>query len=400
MNWVKIFFLLKSTVWEVCCRKKLFCGITVILIISFLIVDYSLILFGSVFARKGITSRIVRGDSEYIYFLNLEKYKMMEGGTSDRLDQLLKDIEKVEGVEIYGTYWDGENLLLENESEYPAVSISETLIDLCEIGKIDSHMLERQKDTGYMGVIAGYELGKIYPVGTVFTDYYTENKCIVTYTLPKNSRWLDEDVKNGIYIDLDRHFLVGTQFYLSESTIFIGNGINNFCYRISSDADGEKIKEQVKNCAEKLDIDIYNIQSLREKVECGWLELQDAQEELYLSVFLMLCAVLAMLTASMITIYIRKKDIGVLYANGYSKLDVINMYIIENVCKVMIGFMTALAFWNIEQYTIFEKNISVMWILVPWSFLAAMILILLGSIVPFFQIRRLQPVDLIGKHTI
>ncbi len=390
------FYLLKSTFREICCRKKLFCWITTILIISFLIIDYSLIIFGSVFARGRVTDRIVNGNSELIYFLNLDKYKMMTGDISDRLLELLNDIGKIEGVEIYGTYWDNSEFFIDG-NEYPVVSVSETLLHLCDLEEVSADMLVQQEDTGYIGVIAGYELGKQYPVGTVVTDDNTEGTYIVTHVLPKRSRWIDTDIKNGLYIDFDRQFLMGTQSWLKENTIFIGNGLNNFCYQISPEADEEEIKSQIELYAQQLNVDIYSIRSLKENIEYGWTELREGREELYLSVFLMFSAVLAMLTASMITIYVRKKDIGVLYANGYSKSNIMYMYIIENGLKVVIAFVVALTYWSIQQYTVFERKISIMWILTPWSAVIAVLLVILGSIVPLLQIRGLQPAELVGK---
>ena len=391
--------LLRSTFREICCRKRLFCGITIILIISFLVIDYSLIVFGSVFAREKVVRKIVKNDTETIYFLNLEKYKLLLGDTSDKLVALLNRIGEVPDVDCYGTYWDGETFIIEGK-EYAAVVVSEGLADLCNVEGLTENMLKHQEGTDYTGVVLGYEIGKQYPEGAVIQDSDNGKSYIVTKVLPRGSRWLDTDIRNGIYIDLDSQVLIGADNYFADNTIFVGNGLNNFCYRISRQADADKVKGQVMKCADESGIEIYSIHNLNEKIRWGWKELGEGREELYLSVFLLFSATLAMLVASLITIFVRKKDIGVLYVNGYSKKDIMLMYIMENIIKVMVAFCVAGAYWSRQQYTIFGWSVSIMGILLPWSLLVAVLLILLGSVIPLFQIRKLQPVDLIGKNSI
>ena len=391
--------LLESTFREICCRKKMFCGITIILVISFLVIDYSLIVFGSVFVRGKVVSKIVKNDTETVYFLNLEKYKLLSGDTPDRLVALLNNIGEIQGIDSYGTYWNGESFYIDDK-EYSAVVVSESLLDLCKIDGLTENMLKRQEATEYIGIILGYEVGKQYPEGTVIKSSDSMNNYIVTKVLPKGSKWLDTDIRNGIYIDLDCQVLVGTENFFSDNTIFVGNGLNNFCYRVSEQANADKVKKQVMKCADDLGIEIYSIHNLDEKVDWGWKELGDGQEELYLSVFLMFTATLAMLVASLITIFVRKRDIGVLYVNGYSKQNIMFMYVIENIIKVMVAFGVAGAYWSVQQYTIFGWSVSIMWLLIPWSLLVSMLLILLGSIIPLLQIRKMQPVELIGKNSI
>lgn len=391
--------LLESTFREICCRKKMFCGITIILVISFLVIDYSLIVFGSVFVRGKVVSKIVKNDTETVYFLNLEKYKLLSGDTPDRLVALLNNIGEIQGIDSYGTYWNGESFYIDDK-EYSAVVVSESLLDLCKIDGLTENMLKRQEATEYIGIILGYEVGKQYPEGTVIKSSDNMNNYIVTKVLPKGSKWLDTDIRNGIYIDLDCQVLVGTENFFSDNTIFVGNGLNNFCYRVSEQANADKVKKQVMKCADDLGIEIYSIHNLDEKVDWGWKELGDGQEELYLSVFLMFTATLAMLVASLITIFVRKRDIGVLYVNGYSKQNIMFMYVIENIIKVMVAFGVAGAYWSVQQYTIFGWSVSIMWLLIPWSLLVSMLLILLGSIIPLLQIRKMQPVELIGKNSI
>lgn len=391
--------LLESTFREICCRKKMFCGITIILVISFLVIDYSLIVFGSVFVRGKVVSKIVKNDTETVYFLNLEKYKLLSGDTPDRLVALLNNIGEIQGIDSYGTYWNGESFYIDDK-EYSAVVVSESLLDLCKIDGLTENMLKRQEATEYIGIILGYEVGKQYPEGTVIKSSDSMNNYIVTKVLPKGSKWLDTDIRNGIYIDLDCQVLVGAENFFSDNTIFVGNGLNNFCYRVSEQANADKVKKQVMKCADDLGIEIYSIHNLDEKVDWGWKELGDGQEELYLSVFLIFTATLAMLVASLITIFVRKKDIGVLYVNGYSKENIMFMYVIENIIKVMVAFGVAGAYWSVQQYTIFGWSVSIMWLLIPWSLLVSMLLILLGSIIPLLQIRKMQPVELIGKNSI
>lgn len=386
--------LLKSTFREILSRKRLFVCITVILIISFIIIDYSLIILGSVVARETVVRNLTNGDSDRVYFLNLDKYTLLLGDTSERLVELLNRIEQMEKVECAGTYYDNENFSV-NDQEMFILVVSESLSDLCNVESTEGEKLDLSDTDGYPAIAAGYNLGKDYPVGTLVTDDYSGVTYIVKQVLKKNSRWLDESVKNGVYVDLDNQFLLGMENILKGDNIFIGNGLNNFCYRISAETDGEEIKKQVEECAESLNIEIYSIHSLTEQAQWGYRNLNEMKQELYLSVFLFFTAILAMLTASMITINIRKKDIGILYANGYSGKDVMIMYILENGIKIVIAFLVASAYWSIQQYHIFGWNTSIMWILIPWSVIAALLMLGAGSIVPLLQIKKQRPVELI-----
>lgn len=369
------------------------------IIISFIIIDYALITYACEFAKEKVANSIIREDTEDVFYLNLEQYKILSADTADNMIQLLNQIGSIEGMLGAGIYWEDSIVCAESEY-YPVVVISENLCDLCNVEGLTTELFKQQKGTNYIGIVAGYELGKQYPVGTIFSDENSEYTYIVTKVLPKNSKWIDSDMENGLYYNLDNHFLVGAKKYFNESTLYLMNGLNNFCYYISNDADEKNIKEQVERCADNLDINIYSIHSLKQLAQWNQEVLGLGDDELRLSVFLMFSAIFAMLTASLITIYVRKKDIGILYTNGYSKKDIMYMYCIENTLKIIIAFATALGYWSVQQYHYFAWSISIIRFLIPWSVCVAVLFVLFGSLVPILQILKLQPVDLIEKSSI
>ncbi len=369
------------------------------MIISFVVIDYALITYGCEFMKGKVAKSIIRGNTEDVFYLNLQQYKILSADIADNMIQLLDQIESIDGVIGSGIYWE-DSIVCTDTEEYPVVVISESLCGLCNIEGLTTELFQRQEETDYIGIVAGYELGKRYPVGTIISDENSNYTYIVTKVLPRNSKWIDSDMENGLYYDLDNHFLVGAQKYFDESTLYLMNGLINFCYHISSDADEQKIKEQVQNCAESLDVNVYSIHSLKQLAQWDQEVLGIGDEELRLSLFLLFSAMFAMLIGSLITIYIRKKDIGILYTNGYSKRDIMYMYCIENTLKIVIAFVIALGYWSVQQYNYFGWSISIIWILIPWSVCVAVLLVFWGSLVPILQIQKLQPVDLIGKSSI
>ncbi len=386
--------LMINTYMQIMIRKMLFIEVTLIMIISFLVIDYSLLIFGSSYLREIIMESVVDDNADNIHFLNTDKYKIFDADTINAFKDLLSDITTKEGVKYAGTYV--KDIGVFHGIERNVLFISNDLLGMCNIKNIDAKLPSMISKEDYPAILVGYELKNEFPLGTLVHDEFSNMTYIVADVLKEGSKWLDDDISYGMYIDLDNCIVKSLDAHLDTDDYLIANGCHNICFQTGSRDEAESVKNEVMDCSEKRGLEIYSIYSLKEKLQWSRNELNSEKEELILSIVLFVVAVLAMLISSLITIHIRKKDIGILYANGYSTREISIMYVLENVAKIIVAYIVASSYWSVNQYQIYDWNVSIMWALLPVSGIIAGLLIVLSSLLPFITIHKLNPVELIG----
>ncbi len=386
--------LIRNTWLQITMRKKLFLAITVVVTLAFLVIDYSLLIYGGAYIREYFVTKEVVYRADDIYFLNLEKYKVFYPETVEQFVVLKDELSEMEGVFCSGLYY--EETMMVQGNEQMALLTSDSLMKMCKVMNQNGNTPTFGTQRDYPSVIVGYNLAGQYPVGSLIVDEMSGETYQVSDILQKGSKWLDDDITFGMYYNLDNYVIKSLDTVISQDAGMLVMGNNTFCFQVDELTSGENVKQQVMDVAEKIGLEIYSIRSLLEKMQWSRRELHSDKDEIILSTVLFFTAILTMVVSSLITIYIRRRDIGIMYANGYSKREVSFMYVIETIIKIVIAFVMASAYWSINQYSIYDWRISVMPYLLAASGIIAVLLIFVSSYIPFIMIRQLKPVELIG----
>ena len=98
-------------------------------------------------------------------------------------------------------------------------------------------------------------------------------------------------------------------------------------------------------------------------------------------------------------IYGRKKEIGLLKAIGASNFEIYILFVSESLVVAFFAGMLGSAFGYglsfIIAYSIFGYGIGVAWIMVPLSIAFALLISIVGSIVPMENLVKLLPAEVL-----
>lgn len=392
---MKLHYLLKSTLNQIQCRKGIFFLSTLLICTAFLVIGYQSIIVGSVYYQKNTVKDIVAERIENVYFINLLKYKQPTSEDASNLIRLMHDLSQIKGIKKAGLYTnegfpDGIGLPKD-------IMISEDLISLCNLTDIYGNPITFSNEGSKKSVAVGYNLRDKYPLGYEFHDEAYGYDYIVTQIMEPGSRWLTRyDSFNELFISLDTVIAVEATPFLKADPFLTGGIASTFCYIVDQQADREQVEQNVKDLASSYDINIYSCVNIPERLKLNQKDLFEDSAIFYLAFGILALAIIAVVVSSMINIFLRKKSIGILYANGYTKKDMKSIFILENVIKIVISFLFAYGFWTINEKNINCADISIIQMMLPQLITGTVLLIVISSIFPLWQLRHLYPATLIG----
>lgn len=393
--------LLQSTFLLIYSRKKAFFVTLLLLVVSFLVVDYALMLLVPVCGSKAMLSQTLSRHSGDIYCLNMWKYFFPGYDAQEDIYSLLQDIQNLEQVEGAGVYFytNTEGIAAEDSD---LLVISPELLPMTRLKDMTGSWIDLSPQEGSHPAAVGYALRDRYPVGSVIHDIQQETDYVVKYILEKDCRFLVEDIGSGLCVSLDERIVVGASAYLEEYMYALDYGLsqNSLCFFVSPGADIAKIEPQIYRCAETYGLDIYNIKSFSEKAHMSFGDIWQNKELFVMPLLLLIMAVVATVVSSMMEIYTRKRTIGILYAAGYFKRDIKRMYVMENAIKLGIAFSVAIAYWSTQRDFFAQDSAGFVLRQVFFvSLLIALVMLAVGSIFPLRLLDKLPVAQIVMEES-
>lgn len=382
---------MKNLIWYAICqlyKRKYMSVLTMsMLLFSFIILEYSGINYVSFRYSEWKTRSVVQYEYEDIYNINLFKYAFAGGEDIGKLIEFYDSLEYVEGLEGYGIY--SVNI---GES-VNVLYLSGSLAGMCGISL-------------YKGDIAGTafvgkNISSEFPDGSEYYDEMTGVSFTVSGTIDRGSRFISDDYfgGDGYFLELDDYIVVDYDALLAEDESFILNGINNFYIIVPEGADKNNILREIRGLSEKAGIDIYGINSMEYLFEqLSEKAVSDAEERYLMPLVLLVCACMAMMVATMISVRINRRDAGIMLANGMTRRDITVIYIVENVVKVLPAFLISILFWYKRADDYLEHAREIFGYLIPLYLLTAIIVAGISSMTSVIYFRRKMPCELIGEE--
>lgn len=387
---------MKNLMWYGICQlyKKKFISIMTIamLALSFIILEYAGIQYFSFRYSEIMADSVLEYDSEDIYNINVSKYAFAAEEEIKQLTDFYKAFCNIEGMECYGMYfeWAGSD----DEAKY--MYISDTLAQMCGVylgSKVDS----ASDGFGYAAV--GKNVSGTHTIGSEVSDPNTMEDYRIETELDAGSQFISDSYIQtaGRIVSLDDYIVMDFEYLIERQPVFILNALNNFYFVVSSDADYEAVCAEIEELAIEYNIDIYGINSMKVLFENSARKAAYEAGERYLMPFVMLiCSLLAMSIATLISMRTNRRDMGIMLANGMTRMDITVIYIFENILKILVSYVLSLVFWKVNA--IFEVlNFELQRIILLMFLFVAVVVAAISSITPMLYMKNKIPCQLIGE---
>jgi ABC-type antimicrobial peptide transport system permease subunit len=255
-------------------------------------------------------------------------------------------------------------------------------------------------------------LRNVIPVGTVLSSYKRikvnnrfqkeKIKFKVIGILKKDSKWLEDiniEVMNSV-IDLDNKF-VAIQPYNSEDnmgrclcTLKGDNAKKIFNKDVMKSARDNKLLVKANTVKEEVSNTIKS-------------DIKELKVYIVFAVFIILVSILAISSISTVSLLLRKRDYGIMYANGMSMQDVRKIVITENIVKILVSFILSQLYILYDLFMNYSgrNEIGLSNLLYIQSKVTvyqmigiASIVLIISVIVPLYMINRLKITEMIGAN--
>lgn len=355
---------------------------TMMITLSFIVITYSGITYLQFRGNEWKAREVVEGDFKNIYHINLINYLVAGGNELYLLNELYQWMQKQPELKWCGFYYYYE--------EDKILYVSGQILDMCGIDA---------KKTEVKSAWVGYNRQVDIPVGSKFKDEGSEFE--VVSCLDKNSRFIGHSYTIGLadLISLDDYVIVDLDVVIEENPSTIGNGIvNNLYYEVETGSDAKLFEKKLREKSDELGLDIYGINNLKSIFKENVRDAMDKAGERYLMpLVLALCACVALCVCSMQSYQINRHDSSVMLSCGMTRRDISDIYMCENLIKILSGYSLSLMYW-VRKNREMKQEMFITSMYDTWlEYLRYMILICFGlcfvfmvlcSIPVIFKIRK------------
>lgn len=320
------------------------------------------------------------------------------GGNGSRLKQLLK---------IQNTYGNPHQGYGEDQLECLYIQynlIGAFRFDLLEGVKPEELSFGKNEIALYLG-----NHFKEVPIGTKYEIKDESGQIRYTYkvagVLKKGAKWLEEE---NLY--QAETLKVSNLVPLDNLVVMVMNddyGTYHWAYSLEdgfSFAQGEeKLRELAKECG--IEISLGTVSGTMKEVQSNNKTIINYVLELFIMVCLVTFVVLVCI--QLVNILNDLKEYGILYANGMSVKELMNILFLENVIKVLLSFLLSLAicymllqkcFPVYSEYVLVQAQ-DIFLKMTSWKMaLVAIVLMVSSSIIPMRTLSKMQPVEMIGGN--
>lgn len=337
--------------------------------------------------------------------------------------QYLDDIRNIPGVEAVGQFDMMGVYFSELEAAEEYKKLNEVLLKgqkyenhptIARLLSVDEEMLSfikggitRYKDvkSGFLPLYASESFKGLLPVGTILTNDYTGDKYEIVGYIPKGTQWADEnDSIRYPMISLDGWF-VAPFTEASRSDIMTQlSALHNTYVQLSGNADIDTIKTQISSYAVQHGFEASAI-SLSEEYEMYRLETEGyTRSQTLLAVFLSVMAISSIIAVFATNALLKKKQYGILIANGFTLLDIAAEIAAEIfIILVCSGGIAWLLKWKEFNQDITPCKTLLLEVHAQYTLPVCVLLIIALTVaaawIPTIKVFKYQPCELIGGDT-
>lgn len=332
----------------------------------------------------------------------------------------IKNITNVEAVgqfDITGMYFSelktnekykiiNQKLLQGNKYEnYPAItqllSIDEEILSFVK-GNITEYA---QTQSGLLPLYVSKVFNSVLPIGMVLTDERTGDKYEIVGYFPKGTKWIDEnDLIRFPLISLDGYFIAPFTEQSKNDIMTQLSMLHNTYILLSDNANINYIKKQITIYSLQHDFEASSA-LLSEEYETYRLETESyTNNQIILAIFISIMAVSSIVAVFTTNTLLKKKQYGILIANGFAIIDIAISITTE--IFIIMCFSGGLA-W-IMKYIEFKRGTDLFQDMLltahirytfPLYILSVFILTGISALLPTIKVLKYQPCELIGGNT-
>ncbi len=349
--------------------------------LGFILVGYAGVTYARFHNAELVAKKTTNYDIKNIYNINFFKYVYAYEEEKEQLRELYYYIKELPDVSFCGFYFYFENELF----------ITPELGTLCGLTLV--------ADETVNSAWVGANMAEDFPVGEDLQNMYSYT---VQGVLPKGAAFWGSGFidSSGSLVNLDNCIVMDADKLIEEDNEYITNGIINDFYFHVADLDNiEQVKQDIKNKADELGLDVYGINSLDVLFERQARDAMDmAGEHYYMPFVVFICSCLGMVLATLISYKVNRHDTNIMLMNGFTRRDISWIFLFENGYKSAAAFVIMLAYWLSDKRAIeYSGNINMLPLLFGVGALG-IVLIWVSSLPVIVKLKSNLPVSLVGEE--
>ena len=386
--------MIRNILWYTICqmyKKKWATLITTIMLgIGFAVMYYAMLIYAFFHYQEIQAKKLLSYDIEDTFFIRHSTiYSSLSNEELENIIGFIEEVDDLDGIDAHGMFYVMENY----EADTQEFFISENLTSLCELNNIYDEkvsFVSGDKEYGYAAV--GYNLSDDYPIGSIYVSSDGTKKYIITDILKKGTEWIPE--RNGdSVIKLDNMIMLDLD-YNSTVSLDILNGLESW-YFVSDD---KTTRQEILRLANEYDVELYGVYNVKDRYEkYSELSMDSYGEMYFFPFFIYVAAVVSIIISTMTVIYTEHIDLGIFLANGFSKIELMIIMILQGVIKCLFATLVSVMIWLINLKKMAGAFAVLAIELMPIYVLLSLLTIVFVSIIPVCYIKNKKNVELLKK---
>lgn len=353
-------------------------------------------------------------------------------GFINSVNQLMQYIDKVDGIYAGGSYDESSEYFgeLKNNPKYQNINrkayantfrmetlgLSEVIYvnhgmeQLCKLKTIVGDTdFKKYKEENIRPVLVGYGLRDILKAGTIITSQSNGQKYQVVGILEKDQKWFgDVDAVGTGVVSLNYKIIAArSQNEIDKSDNRVMSTLctlSTSFLLLESNSETENIKNLIITKAKQLGLSV-SIVPMEEVIKDYEESYRENMNTAFLITFVfVLFSSIAISSSAVVSILMRKREIGILYANGCSRRDIAWKIILENAYIIFLSVGIA---FSIRTYLILKDKFKAfsglirqihIQLTLPFMVLITLLIIIIASVPPVMIMSKMKPVELIGGN--
>lgn len=419
-----------DNIWK---RKFIFLINTILGIISIVLIGIVLHMYNkTTYANKEING-ITELSEDEIYVLSINTINYEEDKSlKNRVIGLLDAINNMDSVKWCGTYVvdtlyfdEKRDGLEEIYNEYnPEGNMYRSLMYLEDyvnkaVNRISMN-IEELSTTGvklpdniesiavkkdYIEVLVGDELRDYFKVGEIYTYHQLDESISIKVMgyLPQNSYFYQSDFLASTTgkLSLDGYIIFPEQYKYSTDDYMCNVYFDNVLLY----SDDDNIKKEIEAIGQEYNVSV-EATSLGKAMDLILEENTDYQNVKLLMIVIFLLTIIAYATSGIVSILIKKNQIGIYYSCGFTTKNIISNVAIENIIQMLVVYCISLYLIYtkfivenvyIEKELVIEKDIFIRY---DAAFILAIVLFVfvIMTVTPSIILKRIQVSRMIGDN--
>lgn len=403
--------LIKLSIKEMFKRKFVLVLMLVVSVISLYMCDRLISIIQDPYYYEEVVEREIDYSMENLYKISITYQEHSLQGMLN-IRQLLKYTDSLQGVQGCGGFGE-ENLVKEGvkdptfwevvysgNSTYEAVCVDWSLFGIKEPKLYEGTKGTVDEDMDVYPALVGYDLREYLPIGTVFTSI-GKIKYKVVGVLEKGFTWLPEMLGQNRPMECDKkvvapfnpaYFTDGEDppwlmYYNSfEGLYFFGDSV--------SDATINQVEEYAAS---------LGIGATVQRVSDYFEETRNTGSQMYLFRLLLFSilvvfAILCISSSTIVSTLLKKRNYGIMLANGISIQNIACMIVLKNAFIVLLSVVIAYIYRHFEigeGLYVEAKEYIHLWMVPQYLILVIFVILIVSSILPILIIRRMKTVEMI-----